>query len=192
LFLVSGPRASQTDEGDSGPFVAFRCATVHRVRKTSFGPGRQAPALCGSRPSRSLRGYGWASTWITLSFMDQPQCPRLMPRPKFGRPRPTTPAAAPATFRLIHLQVIRREKMTVAADMCTAMGSRIRSRKKHTTSVLVAPKQAPATNFNGLHRFGPGCRVAPPLLAVHAPMVDCLGPSAVDAPSSLHTTQTHD
>src|SRR6185437_12438916 len=28
-----------------------------------------------------------------------------------------------------------------------AMGSRIRSREKHTTSVLVAPKHAPATNL---------------------------------------------
>jgi len=27
-----------------------------------------------------------------------------MPRPKFGRSRPTTAAAAPATFRMAHLQ----------------------------------------------------------------------------------------
>ena len=37
------------------------------------------------------------------------------------------------------------------------MGSRIRSREKHTTSVLVAPKHAPATNFNGLHRCASDC-----------------------------------
>src|SRR5690348_7000944 len=48
--------------------------------------------------------------------MDQHLCRRLMPRPKFSRSRPTTAAAAPATFRLVHLQVVRREHMAVAAD----------------------------------------------------------------------------
>jgi hypothetical protein len=41
---------------------------------------------------------------------------RLKPRPKLGRSRPTTAAAAPATFRMVHLQVVEREQMAVAAD----------------------------------------------------------------------------
>jgi hypothetical protein len=39
-----------------------------------------------------------------------------IPRPKFGRSRPTTLAAAPATFRLVRSQVVGREQMTIAAD----------------------------------------------------------------------------
>jgi hypothetical protein len=39
-----------------------------------------------------------------------------MSRPKLRRPRSTTAAAAPATFRMVHLQVVGREQMTVAAD----------------------------------------------------------------------------
>jgi hypothetical protein len=78
----------------------------------------RAPAPCDSGLSRNLRGYESASTWITLSFMDQNLCRRpLMPRPKFGRSRPTTAAATPATFRLVHLQVVGREQMAIAADM---------------------------------------------------------------------------
>src|SRR5579863_4455343 len=49
--------------------------------------------------------------------MDQNLCRRLMPRPKFGRSRPTAAAASPATFRLVDLQVIRREQMAIATDM---------------------------------------------------------------------------
>jgi hypothetical protein len=40
-----------------------------------------------------------------------------MPRPKFGRSLPTTAAASPATFRVVHLQVLGREQMTAAADI---------------------------------------------------------------------------
>lgn len=42
---------------------------------------------------------------------------RPMPRPKFGRSRPTTTAAAPAPLRLIHLQVVGRQQMATAADI---------------------------------------------------------------------------
>jgi hypothetical protein len=55
--------------------------------------------------------------WFTLSFMDQNLCRRLMPRPKLGRPLPTTAAAAPATFGLVHLQTVRREQVAIAADI---------------------------------------------------------------------------
>ena len=41
----------------------------------------------------------------------------ISPRPKFGRSRPPTAAAAPATFRWVHLQVVGREQMTIAADI---------------------------------------------------------------------------
>jgi hypothetical protein len=40
-----------------------------------------------------------------------------MPRPKFGRSRPTTAPAAPATFRLVHLQVVGHQQMAIAADL---------------------------------------------------------------------------
>ena len=48
--------------------------------------------------------------------MDQNLCRRLMPRPKFGGSHPTTSAAAPATSRSVHLHVVGREQMAVAAD----------------------------------------------------------------------------
>ena len=38
-----------------------------------------------------------------------------MPRPEFGRSRPTTAAAAPAALRLVHSQVVGREQMAIAA-----------------------------------------------------------------------------
>jgi hypothetical protein len=49
--------------------------------------------------------------------MDQNLCRPLMPRPKLGGSRPTTAAASPATFRLVHLQVVGREQMAIAADI---------------------------------------------------------------------------
>jgi hypothetical protein len=48
--------------------------------------------------------------------MDQNLCRRLLPHPILGRSRPPTAAAAPATFRMVHLQVVGREQMTIAAD----------------------------------------------------------------------------
>jgi hypothetical protein len=90
-----------------------RRASLH-LRLNRVG---RAPAPCNSGSSRNLRGYESASTGITLSYVDQNLCRRLMPRPKFGRSRPTAAAASPATFRLVDLQVIRREQMAIAADM---------------------------------------------------------------------------
>ena len=40
-----------------------------------------------------------------------------MPRPKLGRSHSTTAPAAPATFRVVHLQVVGREQMAIAADI---------------------------------------------------------------------------
>jgi hypothetical protein len=39
-----------------------------------------------------------------------------MTRPKFGRSCPTTAAATPATFRMVHLQVVGYEQMAIATD----------------------------------------------------------------------------
>ena len=75
-----------------------------------------SPAPCVSVSSRNFRGYESASAWITLSVMDQPLCHRLMASPKLGRSRPTTATATPATSRLVHLQVVGRKQMAVAAD----------------------------------------------------------------------------
>ena len=77
----------------------------------------RAPALCGCAPSHDLRGYESASTWITLAFKDQNLRRRLMPRPKFGRSRPPTAATPPATVRLVYLQIVGREQMTIAAGI---------------------------------------------------------------------------
>jgi hypothetical protein len=45
-----------------------------------------------------------------------------MPRPKFGRSHPTTGAAAPAASRFVHLQVVGREQMAIAADIGYGQG----------------------------------------------------------------------
>src|SRR6185437_7440893 len=124
--------------------IARRCPPLRlgasRSPDLRLDPVGRAPAPCGSRPSRHLRGSDSASTWITLSFMDQNLCRRPMSSPEFRRSRPTTAAAAPATFGLVHLQVIGREQMTIAADTGYVHGLE----DMHTTSVLVAPKHAPA------------------------------------------------
>ncbi len=94
--------------------VALWCIAVGRLL---FGRVDRAPAPGESWPSRNLRGHESASSWITLSFMDQYLCRRLMSRPKTGRSRPTTAPAPPATFRLVHIQIVGREQMTIAADI---------------------------------------------------------------------------
>lgn len=54
--------------------------------------------------------------------MDQNLCRRHMPHPKRGCSRGTTAVAAPATFCLVHLQVIGREQMAIAADTVYGYG----------------------------------------------------------------------
>jgi hypothetical protein len=49
--------------------------------------------------------------------MDLNLCHRLMPRPKSDRSRLTAAAAAPATLPLVHMQVVRRQQMAIAADV---------------------------------------------------------------------------
>jgi hypothetical protein len=152
-------RRSMRASRDSCLPLQFGASRSEDLRLDRVGKAR---APCDSGLSRNLRDYESASASITLSFMDQNLCRRLVPRPKLGRSHPTTAALAPATSRSVHLQVVGREQMAMTADIGYGHGSRIRSREKHTTSVLVAPKHAPATNFNGLHRRAPDCLVGPP------------------------------
>lgn len=94
--------------------VALWCIAVEKPRRVRL---RRAPAPCVSGSSRNLRSFESAATWTTLSCMDQNLYRRLMPRPKVGRSRPTTAAATPAAFHLVHLQVLGREQMAFAADV---------------------------------------------------------------------------
>ena len=100
--------------------IARRCIPLRfgASRSEDFRLDRigRAPAPCDSGLSRNLRDYESASTWITLALMDQHLCPLLMPRPKFGASCPTAAPAAPATFRLVHVEVVEREQMAIAAD----------------------------------------------------------------------------
>jgi len=54
--------------------------------------------------------------------MDQNLFRRLLPRPKFGRSLSATAAAAPAVLPLIHLQVVGREQVTIAANIGYGQG----------------------------------------------------------------------
>jgi hypothetical protein len=147
---------------------AYERATLHSValwcvafRRPPFGSVGRAPAPCDSGSSRNLCGYESASTWITLSFMDQNLCRRLMPRPKLGRSRPTAAAAAPATPCMVHLQIVGREQMAIAADIGYghALGNTFR-KKAHDIS-FGCSKARPRYHFNGLHRRAPDCLVGP-------------------------------
>jgi hypothetical protein len=98
--------------------LRFGASLSEDLHLDPLGPvGHLTPAPCVSGSSRSLRGYQLVSTSITLSFMDQNLCRQITPRTKFGRSRPTTVAAAPAAIRLVHLEVVRREQMAIAADI---------------------------------------------------------------------------
>ena len=94
--------------------VALRCIAFGRPRfgsvdKPLHHVGLGHVAICAPTNRHPLG--------VLFSFMDQDLRRHLMPRPKLGRSRPTTAAAAPATFRLVHFQVVGREQMDVAADV---------------------------------------------------------------------------
>jgi len=135
--------------------VAHWCIAVGRP---AYGSCQQGLAPCDSGSSRNLRDYESASTWITLSFMHQNLCCPLMPRPKLGGSRPTTAAAAPAAFRLVHLQVVGREQMAIAAY--TGYGHALADtfrRKGHDVS-FGCSKARPRYQFQ---RFAPSCTGLP-------------------------------
>ena len=98
--------------------------------------------------SRNFRGYESATTWITLSSMDQYLCRRRMPRPKFGRSRPTTTAAAPATFHMVHLQVVRRKQMAIATDVGYGHGLKDTGRRKAYDMSFGCIKARPRYQFS--------------------------------------------
>lgn len=96
------------------PSVALWCIAFGRP---PVGWGRRD--TCTTRVT-AISPFARLRIGIRLGYsmvMDQNLCRRCrpMPRPKFGRTRPTTAAAAPATFRLVHLQVVGREQMAIAA-----------------------------------------------------------------------------
>jgi hypothetical protein len=146
--------------------IARRCVSLRfgASRSEHFRLDRlgKAPASCGSRLPRNFRGYGPASTWITLSFMDQNVCRRLMPRPELGRSHPTAAAAAPATFHLVHLQVVGREHMAIAADTGYGhgFGDRFQGKAHHIS--FGCSKARPRYH---LQRIASSCNGLPPWTA---------------------------
>lgn len=78
-------------------------------------------------------------------------CRRLMPRPKLGRSRSTIAAAAPATFRTVHLEVVGREQMAIPADTGSGHKPEDRFRRKGHDMTLGCIKARPRYQFQ---RFG--------------------------------------
>jgi hypothetical protein len=148
---------SQSSDAYHGAMLRFVALWCIAVGRPAFGSVGKAPAPCGTRLSRSLRDYESASAWTTLSFMDQNLCHRVMPRPKLGRSRPTTAATAPATFRWVHLQVVGRKQMAIAADTGYGHGLEDALQGKPQHISFGCSKARPATTCNGLHRRAPDC-----------------------------------
>jgi hypothetical protein len=132
--------------------VALWCIAVGR-RHSWIGVGR-APAPLDSGSSRNMRGYESACTWITLSYMDQNLCRRLMPRPKCGRSRPTTAPAAPAAFCLVRPQIVGSEQMAIAADAGYGRGLADTFQGKAHHISFGCSKARPRYQFQ---RFAPRC-----------------------------------
>jgi|SRR5579883_423198 len=66
---------------------------------------------------------------------------------EFGRSRPTTAAAAPAAFCWVHLQVVGREQMAIAADFGYGHGLEDAFRGKAHHTSFGCFKAGPATIF---------------------------------------------
>lgn len=154
--------------------VALWCIAVGRPRLDRVG---RAPAPSDSWSSRNERGYESATTWISLSFMDRSLCRRLMPRSKLGRSRPTTAPATPATFRMVHLQVIGREQMAIAANIGYGHGLEEAFQGKAHHISFGCSKARPRYHFQ---RFAPSCTELPrraALFSAHALTIACCSPS---------------
>ena len=99
---------------DDALFKRREMPSAGRLLGANLARHRRLPPRTSLR-MRWLRRPFMTQGILTLSFMDQNLCRRLMPRPEFGRSHPTTAATAPATVRLLHLQAIGREQMAMAA-----------------------------------------------------------------------------
>ena len=117
-----------------------------------------------------------SSTVTSRRTMDQNLCRRLVPRPKFGRSHPTTAAAAPATSRSVHLQVVGREQMAMTADIGYGNGLEDTFHGKAHHLTFGRSKARPRYHCNGLHRRAPDWQV---------------GPSSWQCPDSRHLNPSH-
>ena len=78
--------------------------------------------------------------------------------PKIRRSRPTTAAAAPTTFRRVHLQVVGREQMTIAADIGYGHGFEDTFQGKAHHISFGCSKARPRYQFQ---RIAPSCNGLP-------------------------------
>ena len=150
---------------------AYHSATLHSVALWCIAFGR-SPFWMGSARHlhHASRGHlaicaatNRSALGTNLSLMDQNQCRGPMSRPEFGRSHPTTAAAAPATSRLVHLQVIGREQMAIAADAGYSQGLEDAFQGKAHHISFGCSKARPRYQPNlGLHRRAPDCHVGPP------------------------------
>jgi len=92
------------------------CAPAYRRAPIQAYPGRQDTCTMQVAAISQFARLRIGCHLDYSSFMDHDLCRRLMPRPEFGRSRLTTIAAAPATFGLVHLQVVGCEQIPIAAD----------------------------------------------------------------------------
>ena len=132
--------------------------------------------------------------------MDRNLCLQPMPGPKYGRSRPATTAAAPAAFRLVHLQVIGREQMTIAADIGYGHGLEDTFQGKARHIGFGCCKARPPTTFQSItykKNFGAFARAARAIPGTPVPISQQVGLIRLQPLSSgLHTgtqpgTYTH-
>jgi hypothetical protein len=145
---------------------AYQSATLHSVALWCIAVGRRQ---LGSGPRSACTRRFWVISrvaWLRIgvhldySLVHGPDlCRGLVPRSKPGRSRPTTAAAAPATFRMAHFQVVGREQMAIAAD--TGYGHGLENtfrRKAHDMSFGCSKARPPlslATICAALQRIAP-------------------------------------
>jgi hypothetical protein len=172
----------------AGATLPFRCGLVHRVQQTAVwigsarhlhhaGLGHLAICAAANRRPHGLFCRSWTRIYAAGLCRARNWGARARPqRPQHQR------RFAWSTFRLSDVS-----KWPLPQLSGMAMGSRTRSGEKHTTSVLVASKHAPATI---LHKnnidFSELRRKLPRPLATN--LQDRFAMGSADAPSSLlHT-----
>ena len=112
---------------------------MHRVRKTSVW----------IRSARHLHHASLGHLAICAATNRHP-----VGLPKLGRPRPTAAAAAPATFRLAHVQIVGREQMAIAADIGYGHGLEDSFQRKAHHISFGCSKARPRYH---LQRLAPSC-----------------------------------